>query len=85
MEFAKHTNRIDGMTVGGQVILQDQYSYADNIFDLTTVNPFIAMPLSLITFNQVLLNENQIYVTEYAKSISLTTASAATHLPTSIF
>ena len=43
------------------------------------------MPLNFITFDQVLLNNNQIYITSYAKSISLITASAATHLPTSIF
>ena len=41
--------------------------------------------MSQISFKTVLLQENQIFVTDFMEQINLTPASAATHLPNSIY
>ena len=41
--------------------------------------------LSQISFKNLLLQENQIFVKDFANKISLLPSSAGTHLPTSIY
>ena len=85
VEFADETSRIDDMTFGGQIIIQDQIEEEKNIFEQNTVNPFLDLDLTQIQFRSVLLQQNQIFVTDFAKTISLLPGSAATHMPTSIY
>ena len=71
------------MTFGGQTILSSD-DYKD-LFKLKKIRPFLDLKMSQISFSTVLLQENQIFVTDFQEQITLTPASAATHIPQSIY
>lgn len=84
--FSDDDSDIDGMTFGGQVIISDQLNGDSvDLFLKPTVNPFLDLPLSQLAFKDVLLQDNQIFVNDFSPEISLIIASAATHIPTTIY
>ena len=51
------------MTFGGQIIIDNGILGGDtDLFDLDIVNPFLDLDLSQLSFDSVLLQENQIFV-----------------------
>ena len=85
IEFATENTDVNEMTFGGQAIVQDQIGVVDNILESKSVNPFIKMQLDQMSFFNVLLGNNQIFVAPFQDQISITPAEAATHMPTSIY
>ena len=87
LEFADDIDTIEGMTLGGQSIVQDQIYLSDStsVYLNDTVNPFIQIDLEQLSFKDVLLQTNQIYVKKFNTSIKIIPGSAATHMPTSIY
>ena len=74
------------MTFGGQVIIGDQVNGDEtDLFNQDTVNPFFSLKLEQLDFKSVLLQDNQIFVGTFDPTISLILASAATHIPTTIY
>ena len=82
--FATETEHTETMTFGGQTYLNSEVVDSD-ILTKPIVNPFLTLKMSQISFHTVLLQENQIFVTNFLEQISLTPAMAATHVPESIY
>lgn len=53
LEFEYATDKEGSLTLGGQIIVQDQLS--DNLFQQTVVNPFLQIDLEQLSFRHVLL------------------------------
>ena len=86
VEFASTSDGYEKrFTYGGTSLLADDLLGSAKLFDLPKVNPFLNITMPQIKFNSVHLQNNQIFVTDFKTSISMTPASAGTHLPKTIF
>lgn len=57
----------------------------DNLFDIPIVNPFLTIELKQVGIDSVLLEGNQILVSDYESEINLIFSSAGMHLPSSVY
>lgn len=49
------------------------------------MNPFIQMELDQLTFNNLLLQNQPIYVDKYSGNVNLVISTAGTHLPDTVW
>ena len=49
------------------------------------VNPFLRIDLSQLEFYTVLLEDRQVFVNDYAKTVSLVPQSPGMHMPKSLY
>ena len=73
------------MTLAGMIILEDMIDTTQDLFSLDSVNPFLQMTMEQLSFRNVLLQGNQIFVKKFNTSIKLIPGSSATHMPASIY
>ena len=73
------------MTLAGMIVLEDMVDTTQDLFAMETVNPFLQMDLEQLSFRNVLLQGNQIFVKKFNTSIKLIPGSSATHMPSSIY
>ena len=85
VSFSPESTRFQDMTFGGETIISDTNDEGLDLFSLPTINPFLDLDLSQISFKDVLLQEDQIFVQDFSPSISIIPACAATHMPSSIY
>jgi len=84
VEFTTQSIAVSSMTFGGQIIISDQIDGQD-LFDLRIVNPFLNLKMNQISFSDLLVQDNQVFLTNFEHGITITPASPATHIPSSIF